>query len=126
MNRFFISACLLPGALLSLLAQPVFAIELVGEKLELNGLISLSYDYMDSDVTQAEAGISTEDNLLHEEFGYGGNPSRIDIEGVIPVSDDKSFFSEGSKSVAWDGSRDTILGTRSYAAGIRGAFGDIS
>ncbi|MFX4228665.1 MAG: porin [Porticoccaceae bacterium] len=126
MDRFFIAACLLPGVLLSLLAQPVFAIELVGEKLELNGLISLSYDYMDSDVTQAEADISTEDNLLHEEFGYGGNPSRIDIEGVIPVSDDKSFFYEGSKSVAWDGSRDTILGTRSYAAGIRGVFGDIS
>lgn len=126
MNRFFIATCMLQGVLLSMLAQPLSAIELVGEKLELTGLISLSYDYMDSDVTQTEADISSDDNLFHEEVGYGGNPSRVDIEGVIPISDDKSFFYEGSKLVVWDGSRDTILGTRSYAAGIRGNFGEIS
>lgn len=117
---------MLQGIFISMLAQPLSAVELVGTKLELTGLISLSYDYMDSDVTQTEADISSDDNLFHEEVGYGGNPSRVDIEGVIPISDDKSFFYEGSKSLVWDGSRDTILRTRSYAAGIRGNFGEIS
>jgi len=81
---------------------------------------------MDSDVTQAQADEFSSDNLFSSQIGYGGNPSRVNIEGVVPISDELSFIYQGSKLVVWDGSRDTILGTRSYFAGLRGSFGEIS
>ncbi len=106
--------------------QTAFAIELIGEKLEFKTMISLSYDYMDSDISREEADADPDDNLVYEEFGYGGNPSRLSLEGVIPLNNDNTFFYEGSKLFVWDGSRDTILRTRHYAMGVRGQFGEIS
>tara|TARA_R110002073_G_scaffold222228_1_gene382441 strand:+ start:177 stop:1295 length:1119 start_codon:yes stop_codon:yes gene_type:complete len=124
-NRFFCLFCLLPGSF-SFVFQPAFALDLIDEKLQLHAMISMSYDYMDSDVSSTAANELTDDNLVDEDVGYGGNPSRLNIEDVIPINDGLDFFYAGSKLVVWDGSRDKLLYTRSYSAGVRGSFGSLS
>jgi len=124
-NRFFSLFCLLSG-LFSVAFQPANALDLIDKKLQLNAMISLSYDYMDSDVGQAAADEFSDDNLVDDEIGYGGNPTRLNAEGIISVNEGLDFFYGVSKVVAWDGSRDKLLGTRSYEAGVRGSFGSLS
>jgi hypothetical protein len=124
-NRFFSLFCLVSG-LVSIAFQPANALDLIDKKLQLNAMISLSYDYMDSDVGQAAADEFSDDNLLDDDIGYGGNPTRLNAEGIIPVNEELDFFYGVSKVVAWDGSRDKLLGTRSYEAGVKGSFGSLS
>ena len=99
MNRFFSLFCLVSG-LVSFAFQPANALDLIDKKLQLNAMISLSYDYMDSDVGQAAADEFSDDNLLDDDIGYGGNPTRLNAEGIIPVNEELDFFYGVSKVVA--------------------------
>ena len=112
-NRTLLCAC----ALLPLTSN---ALELHGKELELYGTLHASLDYMDSDVSKAEADASTDDKLSDGDISLSYNSSNIGLRGEIGTDvEDLKLVYQIEQNILLDGSSSDTLDTRNSFAGLK-------
>lgn len=113
------------GFLLSQLSGPAHAIEVVGKQLEFYGVLHLSLDYLDSDVSNTVARQSGDDKLTDGDFSLSSNISRVGLKGERDVTPDLTVLYQLEQTVNLDGSDGDSLTTRNSFLGIRGHYGEL-
>lgn len=120
-----ILAILALGILLAYTPAYAHAIELAGKQLEFYGVMHLSLDYLDSDVSDTVANQSDDDKLSDGEFSLSSNISRVGLRGEQEVAPDLTVIYQLEQTVNLDGSDGDSLTTRNSFLGIRGHYGEL-
>lgn len=113
------------GVILSHVPNHAHAIELLGKQLEFYGVLHLSLDYLDSDVSDALAQQSDDDKLSEGEFSLSSNISRVGLRGEQAVAPGLTVLYQLEQNVNLDGSDGDSLTTRNSFLGLRGRYGEL-
>ncbi len=122
---FRVLAALTLGSVLAYGPTHAHAIELVGKQLEFYGVLHLSLDYLDSDVSNNVAKQNDDDRLTDGEFGLSSNISRVGLRGEQAVAPDLTVIYQLEQTVNLDGSDGDSLTTRNSFLGLRGRYGEL-
>lgn len=117
------SALALVFAAMALPAQA--EIELAGDKLAIYGKLDLSFDYMESDVSKAQANASDNDRLVDSSFGVSSNSSRIGFRGAYPVNDDWTATYQLEQEARYDSGGNGFATRNSYLGLKTDGFGEV-
>jgi len=98
----------------------VNALEVVGKQLEIYATLHPSFDYMDSDTSQAEADAHDTDKLTTGSSSLSFNSSKIGFRGQIGTDiPGINAIYQLEQAVNLDGKSDDTLNTRNSFAGIK-------
>ncbi|WP_372759691.1 porin [Litorivivens sp.] len=101
------------------------AIEVVGKQLEFYGVMHVSLDYLDSDVSRAVAKQNGNDALTDGELSVSSNISRVGIRGEQMLSPELTVLYQLEQTINLDGSNGDSLTSRNSFLGIRGRYGEL-
>lgn len=98
-----------------------YAIDLHGKELQLYGTLHPSIDYLDSDVSKAQADANPDDKLSAGDVSISYNSSNIGLRGELATDvSGLSMVYQLEQNILLDGSSSDTLNTRNSFAGLQG------
>lgn len=110
---------------IGLCCAPLQALELVDKQLEFYGVMHMSLDYLDSDVSRAVAKANTDDKLSDGELSLSSNISRVGFKGQQEIEPGLIALFQLEQTVHLDGNNGDTFTSRNSFVGLRGRWGEL-
>ena len=105
--------------------QTVGAIEVAGNQLNIYGTFHGSVDYMDSDVSSADANLAPDDKLSAGDISISSNTSKIGLKGEQRLENGIRALYQVEQLIDLDSAGSDTFSTRNSYLGIGGKYGEL-